>query len=95
LKWKRGCYELINGRRGESMSEKKVAGEKIEDTMACAAFAEAGEACPIGVGKESGGVDKGAEKKNSLEESVENTLACAAFAEAGEPCPIETGKKKK
>lgn len=76
------------------MDEKKTALKSVEDTMACSAFAEAGEPCPINTGKGSGDASPAAPgKKESLSESVENTMACSAFAEAGEPCPIDTGKK--
>jgi len=59
--------------------------KEIETTMACIAFAEAGEACPI---------------NNDLKEnriiarcmmSVQDTMACSAYAEAGIPCPICEG----
>ncbi len=73
------------------MGEKKISKE-VEDTMACSAFAEAGEPCPIDSG------DKAAEPKPKKEKSksmsVEDTMACSAFAEAGEPCPIDKDKNK-
>ncbi len=71
------------------MGEKKLSKE-VEDTMACSAFAEAGEPCPIDSG------DKKAEpkKEKSKSMSVEDTMACSAFAEAGEPCPIDNKKNK-
>lgn len=78
--------------------QKKSVKKELEDTLACSAFAEAGEPCPIGAGKK-GGKAKTAGKKSAVLKSVEDTLACSAFAEAGEPCPIgagpKGGKKKK
>ena len=71
------------------MDEKKdTLAKEVEDTMACSAFAEAGEPCPIDTDK------KVSEKKEETKVSVEGTMACSAFAEAGEPCPIDTDKKK-
>jgi hypothetical protein len=71
------------------MDEKKNAlTKKVEDTMACSAFAEAGEPCPINEDKKESG-----EKEGSTM-SVEDTMACSAFAEAGEPCPIDEDKKE-
>ena len=57
----------------------------IENTMACIAYAEAGEACPI---------------DNELKEnkkivrcvmSIQDTMACSAYAEAGISCPMCEG----
>ena len=71
------------------MDEKKNnLSKKVEDTMACSAFAEAGEPCPID--EEKGEV----EKKEATKVDVGGTMACSAFAEAGEPCPIDTDKKE-
>ena len=67
---------------------KKSVKKKVEDTMACSAFAEAGEPCPLD--KE----DNEGEKKDSEKMSVQDTMACSAFAEAGEPCPIDKDKKE-
>lgn len=68
--------------------EKKDAMKKVEDTMACSAFAEAGEPCPIDPGA------AGAKEKEKVTlEKVEKDFACSAFAEAGEPCPINNDKK--
>jgi hypothetical protein len=70
------------------MEEKETTLTKeVEDTMACSAFAESGEPCPIDTGKKGGG------EKEDTKVSVEGTMACSAFAEAGEPCPIDTDKK--
>jgi len=82
------------------MSEKKTHfGKEVEDTMACSAFAEAGEPCPIDSEKkkdEAGATaETPAEAKKSSFESVADTMACSAFAEAGEPCPIDDDEKKK
>ncbi|THB77927.1 MAG: hypothetical protein D3926_14445 [Desulfobacteraceae bacterium] len=57
--------------------------KSVQDTLACSAYAEAGEPCPIG------GQDNSANQKTTpSKESFEQTMACSAFAEAGEPCPI-------
>ncbi|KPK00294.1 MAG: hypothetical protein AMJ60_01990 [Desulfobacterales bacterium SG8_35] len=69
--------------------KKKSVKEEVRDTMACSAYAEAGEPCPIDTDQEEG------EKKEGSKISVQGTMACSAFAEAGEPCPIDTDKKKK
>jgi hypothetical protein len=91
---------------GDSLmgEKKKSVIEDVEDTMACSAFAEAGEPCPIDMAcsafAEAGepcpiDEDKkeGAEKKDTGM-SVQDTMACSAFAEAGEPCPIDEDKKE-
>ena len=79
------------------MDEKKTTIiEEIENSMACSAFAEAGEPCPIGCGEKT--EEPSATSKTSKGErgptsmSIEDTMACIAFAEAGEPCPI--GREK-
>lgn len=68
--------------------EKKDALKKAEDTMACSAFAEAGEPCPIDTGGEACKETAGKEKEKVDLAAVEKDFACSAFAEAGEPCPI-------
>ncbi|MBU0664355.1 MAG: hypothetical protein KJ990_07425 [Proteobacteria bacterium] len=79
------------------MSEtKKTLNDKVEDTMACIAFAEAGEPCPItNIDKEPTSSEAAEGQGKSTLESIENTMACSAFAEAGEPCPIETDRTNK
>lgn len=70
--------------------------KEVEDTLACSAFAEEGEPCPIKTGEESGAASPAAAgDQESTLEAVENTMACSAFAEEGEPCPIATKKKCK
>jgi hypothetical protein len=65
------------------MDEKKKSAKKeVEDTMACSAFAEAGEPCPLDNEQREN------EKQESCEMSVQDTMACSAFAEAGVSCPI-------
>jgi len=59
--------------------------EKIEETMACTAYAEAGEPCPLDKDLQE------VEEKKSIVEGSEDTMACTAYAEAGEPCPINQG----
>ena len=72
------------------MDKKKTPISKdVEDTMACSAFAEAGEPCPIDEEKQK---DK-PESAKSTSASIADTMACSAFAEAGEPCPIDEEKK--
>ena len=58
--------------------------KSVQDTLACSAFAEAGEPCPIGDPKEHSPEEKTATPGKTFEQ----TMACSAFAEAGEPCPI-------
>ena len=56
--------------------------EKIENIMACVAYAEAGENCPL---------DYELNENKKIEvcrNSVMGTMACSAYAEAGVPCPI-------
>lgn len=60
----------------------------IKETMACSAFAEAGEPCPI---CEKPGETKPADKP-ATSTQVSTDFACAAFAEAGEACPICSSK---
>lgn len=69
----------------------------VEDTLACTAFAEAGEPCPIGSEEQAVGATptettQAQEEKNKHKKSVmgvvEDDFACTAFAESGEPCPI-------
>jgi len=80
------------------MDEKKTkVTKKIEDTMACSAFAEAGEPCPIDEEEkdERSTTHKPSKgEKKTAAQSIEDTMACSAFAEAGEPCPIDSGKKR-
>lgn len=59
--------------------------EEVEKTMACSAYAEAGEPCPL---DEELKVNKILE---SCKMSVQDTMACSAFAEAGVHCPICEG----
>jgi hypothetical protein len=58
---------------------------EVEKTMACSAYAEAGEPCPL---------DEELQENKKLESckmSVQDTMACSAYAEAGVPCPICEG----
>ena len=73
------------------MDKKKTSLSKdVEDTMACSAFAEAGEPCPVDEEKKT---DEPEEDLKSSHKTVEETMACTAFAEAGEPCPVDEEKK--
>ena len=73
--------------------------KEIEETMACTAYAEAGEPCPIGVDEEIAEERETAvkqkEAKKSIRDVVEETMACTAYAEFGEPCPIGAKDEKK
>lgn len=76
------------------MSEtKKTVTQEIENTMACSAFAEAGEPCPLDSG-ESPRVAKVPPEGDCLKgDSIEDTFACTAFHEQNEECPICSTKK--
>jgi len=76
------------------MGEKKTKPtEGIKDTMACSAFAEAGEPCPIGSDGKSATPKPSKGETKSPSKVIEDTMACSAFAESGEPCPIDSGKE--
>ena len=73
------------------MDKKKTSLSKdVEDTMACSAFAEAGEPCPSDEEKKT----DAPEETKSTSKSIGDTMACTAFAEAGEPCPIDEEEQK-
>ena len=78
--------------------KKKTLAKKVSDTMACSAYAEAGEPCPIDNEKKQAESGAGAETPEGAEKSplksVADTMACTAYAEAGEPCPIDNEEKK-
>ena len=59
--------------------------DDIEKTMACVAYAEAGEPCPLDFDQRE------KVKHETCEMSVKDTMACSAYAEAGVPCPICEG----
>ena len=59
--------------------------ERVETTMACVAYAEAGESCPLDEEL------KEYKKRVRCKMSVQDTMTCSAYAEAGEPCPICEG----
>ena len=59
--------------------------KEVEKTMACSAYAEAGEPCPLD------DEQREVEKQEGCEMSVQDTMACSAYAEAGIPCPICEG----
>lgn len=76
---------------------KKSRKNEVEDTLACTAFAEAGEPCPIG-GKEQAEATPETthalkEKKKSVLGIVEDDFACTAFHDQNEKCPIGGEKK--
>ena len=66
--------------------------QEVEDTMACSAFAEANEPCPIDNTAQEEKSKKASklsdEKDKSALDVIEDTMACTAYAEAEEPCPI-------
>jgi len=78
--------------------KKKTLIKEVEDTMACTAYAEAGEPCPIdneGEKAPPGATAEASEgAKKTAFKSIEDTMACTAYAEAGEPCPIDNEGKK-
>ena len=59
--------------------------DEIEMTMACTAYAEAGEACPFDE------MQLENKKQEICKMSVQDSMACSAYAEAGVPCPICEG----
>jgi hypothetical protein len=59
--------------------------KEIETTMACTAYAEAGEPCPLYE------FQMEEEKQEKCKMTVRDTMACSAYAEAGVPCPICEG----
>lgn len=74
--------------------KKRSAVNDVEDTLACVAFAEEGEVCPLCSAKAEGTAPAaGATKKTSLIEGIEDDLACTAFSDQNESCPICKGKK--
>ena len=56
--------------------------KEIETTMACIAYAEAGEACPLNPELQE------TRKSARCGMSLQDAMACSAFAEAGVPCPV-------
>ena len=66
---------------------------KVEETLACSAFAEEGVPCPLGEAKKGGAPKRPAGE--SVLQSVEDDLACAAFGEENEDCPPGICKGKK
>jgi hypothetical protein len=65
--------------------------KEVEDTMACSAFAEAGEPCPIDTG--GGAATAGAGKGKTMLKSVEKDFACTAFHDQNISCPINGDKE--
>ena len=59
--------------------------KEVEKTMACSAYAEAGEPCPLYEELQEN------KKIESCKMSVQDTMTCSAYAEAGVPCPICEG----
>ena len=59
--------------------------KEIVKSMACIAYAEAGEACPLDEEQ------KGYKKLVRCKMSAQDAMTCSAYAEAGIPCPICEG----
>jgi len=59
--------------------------ERVEKTLACVAYAEAGQSCPLNEEL------KEYKKLVSCKMSVQDSMTCSAYAEAGVPCPICEG----
>ncbi|OIP49000.1 MAG: hypothetical protein COZ12_09020 [Deltaproteobacteria bacterium CG_4_10_14_3_um_filter_60_8] len=75
--------------------KKRTTTDEIETNMACIAFAEAGEPCPIRDGKQEGAAVKVAVPtgQESALAALENDFACTAFHEQNETCPIHKERK--
>ena len=73
--------------------EKKYTLKEVEDTMACGAFAEAGEPCPIGTGDGAAEAATGKGEEKTTLEAVEKDFACTAFYDQNISCPINNDKK--
>ena len=58
--------------------------KEIETTMACASYAEAGEACPMDDAFKEIKIAK-------CKMSFQDTMSCSSYAEAGVSCPICEG----
>lgn len=87
-------YAAINKKTEVAMTDaKKDPLKEVEDTMACSAFAEAGEPCPIGTKGETGGSAAGKGMEKTSLESVEKDFACTAFHDENMACPINNDKK--
>lgn len=73
--------------------EKKDTLKKVEDTMACSAYAEEGEPCPIDTGEGTAKAATGTAKEKTTLESVEKDFACTAFRDENQECPPNNDKK--
>lgn len=86
-----GYHQEIQGlvaRRGQIPHK-----ETIQTTMACAAYAEAGEPCPLSPRGNEPPASEAGEKL--LIKTLEDDFACAAFHEQNESCPLcRDGKAK-
>ena len=78
--------------------EKVTLKKEVEDTMACSAYAEAGEPCPIGGKEKEKAVQpetaEHKKMKKSVLEKVADDFACTAFHDHDENCPIGGGKEE-
>lgn len=84
------------------MMDKDKVIKNVEDTLACTAFAEAGEPCPISSDKQAAGTtttettetkEKGKKHKKSVFGAIGEDFACTAFHDQNEECPI-SGEEK-
>lgn len=73
--------------------DKKNTLKEVETTMACSAYAEAGEPCPIDAGSGEAKADAGEKEKKAPLESVGKDFACTAFHDQNLDCPIDEDKK--
>lgn len=72
---------------------KKDTLKEVEDSMACSAFAEAGEPCPIDSGAGAVKAETGTGKDKATLDSVEKDFACTAFRDENLSCPNNNDKK--
>lgn len=87
-------HAAINKKTEVAMTDaKKDTLKEVENTMACSAFAEADEPCPIGPGTEASGSAAGEGKEKTTLESMEKDFACTAFHDQNMDCPINNDKK--
>jgi len=77
--------------------EKDKVKKEVEDALACTAFAEAGEPCPIGSEEQAAGAAPSEANQAKKDETKHNKsvlgaivddFACTAFHDQNEECPI-------
>lgn len=67
--------------------------KEVEDSMACSAFAEEGEPCPIDTGAGTAKAKTDTGKDKTTLDSVEKDFACTAFRDENLNCPNNNDKK--